>query len=804
MSFAPCPPQTRNPKPGSMESPPTLSTAPFEHPALDFDLLRKEGLAHIRRLAGYLWTDHNVHDPGITILEQLCYALTDLGYRIEYDIEDLLATGEDDPYHSLYSPADVLTTHPVTLTDLRKIVIDVEGVKNAWIEPVERPEPPVFYDPADQTLYLEDADHREAVAIRGIYQVLVEADGSVLDLDLADAVSERLLACRSLCEDFEPPVILPAQKIILDADVEIDAVEDPEQMLAELYHALANFISPRICFYTLAEMLARGKRIDEVFDGPVLLHGFIDTDDLEGFERKTALRTSDLIQVLMDVKGVFAVHRIRLWAGPEDKAQNEGRTWYLEMAADRTPVLDIDASHIRLVRGQVVVDPDPQQKGRVKTLFDALQQAARYPLLPESQRDIRLGAGRDRHVERYQSIQHHFPETYGVGALGLPASASERRKGQTRQLKAYLMFFDQLLANYFSQLAHAKDLFSFQYHENQTYFAQVLSTVPGAQTIFKGGDLAAHTARLKTLTEDEDTALGRRQRFLNHLLARFCEQFTDYSLLMYAQLSPEKLISDKCAFLEDYREIGAGRGRAFDYTMPSWGTDNVSGLVKRISRLLGIEDYTRRHLLAVDLYDDFVADFRAWLQAHFTFAEDDFDALLIYGLDAAYYAYDAGRIVVRAPKPEGTPEGAPEPILATSSQTYTPAEKDTAMAAMEQHLGLWQASLDQAEGFHMIEHLLLRPRQADKDQWTQDEGVPWQAPVFLAHPVRPDPYSAQLSFVFPAWITRFKDESFQAFVWKTLREETPAHLGIHLHWLHLPEMRAFEAAYRDWLDSLTT
>ena len=32
----------------------------------------------IRKWAGQSWTDHNVHDPGITILEACSYAMTEL------------------------------------------------------------------------------------------------------------------------------------------------------------------------------------------------------------------------------------------------------------------------------------------------------------------------------------------------------------------------------------------------------------------------------------------------------------------------------------------------------------------------------------------------------------------------------------------------------------------------------------------------------------------------------------------------------------------------------------------------------
>ncbi len=47
---------------------------------LDFEFLRKQGIEYIESLGSALWTDFNTHDPGITILEILCYAITDLGF----------------------------------------------------------------------------------------------------------------------------------------------------------------------------------------------------------------------------------------------------------------------------------------------------------------------------------------------------------------------------------------------------------------------------------------------------------------------------------------------------------------------------------------------------------------------------------------------------------------------------------------------------------------------------------------------------------------------------------------------------
>src|SRR5690606_14573347 len=101
-------------------------------PAMDYEWLRGEGLKHIEQLASDLWTDYNAHDPGITLLEALCYAITELGYRSDFDTKDLLhgASGQ-----VLYNAREILTNHPFTIADYRKLLIDIEGVNNAWLYP---------------------------------------------------------------------------------------------------------------------------------------------------------------------------------------------------------------------------------------------------------------------------------------------------------------------------------------------------------------------------------------------------------------------------------------------------------------------------------------------------------------------------------------------------------------------------------------------------------------------------------------------------------------------------------------------
>ena len=102
----------------------------------DFALLRRKGIEQITQLTKALWTDYNTHDPGITILEAFAYAITDLGYRTGYDIKDIL-TKDDNGIPKIdanfHTAKNIFSNNPTTFDDLRKVLIDLDGVRNAWI-----------------------------------------------------------------------------------------------------------------------------------------------------------------------------------------------------------------------------------------------------------------------------------------------------------------------------------------------------------------------------------------------------------------------------------------------------------------------------------------------------------------------------------------------------------------------------------------------------------------------------------------------------------------------------------------------
>ena len=78
-----------------MSLPKELNTEKYSSKSQRFEELLEEGIFHIQNFSGDNWTDYNYHDPGITILEQICYAITDLGYKSNFPVEDLLMVGVD-------------------------------------------------------------------------------------------------------------------------------------------------------------------------------------------------------------------------------------------------------------------------------------------------------------------------------------------------------------------------------------------------------------------------------------------------------------------------------------------------------------------------------------------------------------------------------------------------------------------------------------------------------------------------------------------------------------------------------------
>jgi len=158
-------------------------------------------------------------------------------------------------------------------------------------------------------------------------------------------------------------------------------------------------------------------------------------------------------------------------------------------------------------------------------------------------------------------VQYSFPLTYGIGAEGLPSHASDKRRAQARQLKAYLMVFEQLLGNAFAQVAHTADLFRWQLTCNKAILsANSVNGYSRYQDIIRGLDQTGLEEMTETLLNFTNAAIVSESPD-----GSIREQFSEYTLLLTnfqgQQIALKRLIDDKTAFLKAYPLISHDRGR---------------------------------------------------------------------------------------------------------------------------------------------------------------------------------------------------------------------------------------------------
>ncbi|MDB4582350.1 YegP family protein [Draconibacterium sp.] len=936
-------------------------------PAEDYSFLRSKGLELIEKLSNKIWTDFNIHDPGITILEVLCYAITDVAYRTSFDVKDLLTAKKDQGgINELYSAREILTCNPVTINDFRKILIDVEGVKNAWLNFAKEQEQSIFIDCKKSKLTYQKKKNYKKLILDGLYDVVLELDEDIISgdlnnysfeenendikytvsfpswdfffrqkllskdwsfsnytyleyitgtkvhkaqitissdsdililpitivldgkrdldnenvikshlltggaqdvfekyraktnaaLDIVEVAYQKLFKHRNLCEDFVYFSPVDIEEIALCASIVVSPEIEIEKVYAQILFEVGQFLAPNVLFHSLEDLINEDLTIENIFEGPTLNHGFIKDTDLVKSELQKEIHVSDLINIIMDIKGVVAIEKIQLGSSYNGVTVSKGEKWILKLGEGRAPRLRPNMADLIFYKG--LIPYSEFNWSNIELYYEELVQSIRNAKLKEDTYDRAKPKGTYLDVADYISVHEEFPLVYGVSKKGIPGLVDDKRRAQAKQLKAYLTLYDQLLANYLSQLSHLKDIFSYHDDIDRTYFYQLPYAIPDATDTskqhmkdgipeiykllykftnslstdaiidkyktystdwetFAKNETNDFVEALSGYTEDTKTFEDRRNRFLDHLMARFAEQFTDYVLLMYSMDTPRApgdLIEDKIAFLKDYVEISSDRGKAFNYkSCPDLWTsetatgDNVSGYEKRLARLTGIERYDRRSLLCVKLktkYNVFKGADNQWyfnfgLPGEILLKSEGYttkqnciqgiDSVVRNGIERKNYmlktAVDGSfyfNLLAKNRKIIGT-----SPMYVTEQERNDKSEE--LITTLEEHCNI--------EGFHLLEHILLRPKDDTYDLMPVCVEQGCNSCLGLQ-----DPYSFRMTLVLPAWIGRFTDMRFRHYFEQIARLEAPANTHVKICWVDSTDMDEFEKAYKKWLKAL--
>lgn len=782
-----------------------------------FWALRALAIAHAQDASGQTWTDYNLHDPGVTLLEAVCFALTDLTYRADFEVADHLCGPNgviDGERQALFAPDEIFPCRATTPGDYRRWLLDqVPDIED------------VRFKPPGET------------GVHGLHHM------SLLLSERADGSPERAKAAaraafrrqRGLGEDLEHETpCIEAKYGVLGLSAELEGARDPVDILADIYDLCSRFLTPRPQVLELEDRRREGLGLDQIFTGPATRGGFVADiaparTPIDDPSRRKApeeeLSLIDLRSRLLGIPGVANVTALTLQF--DDEAEPRGRvvTWDGNVEAPRLRAPSLPDREGKTPEHAAPVDSDHRLRGielsrrgtdlkvkaqDVATRYADLRAGRHHDSPRPKAKSATLAPPPGRYLRPtpYHSVGSHFPPLYRLGEPADPPS----------QFRAYLALFDQLLANAGAQLSHVRDLFSLDQELGRSYWFDVLddASAPGVSALYEGR--AADRIGGEAFRRYDDAA-DRRHRVLDHLLALYGEtlpqktmrQFLDYE--DSAELA-EDLLHNKVAYLRQIVDLGRDRAAGFDYGEQLWASlDHTPGGQRRIALLIGFRRPQARRLTAalvhgvwegaelfalpgalraavaqpIRLGTDEALTPLPWpaaRRAALTEAEarDRFagrqvstEVLFQLGVDRQRYAWradaagDGGQLVL-GPDTDGHWWN----LCACDD-----IKEAGRLAAKLRHRML--VLTDECEGMHVVEHILLRPRNGAADLGR---------------------LGLHVSLVLPGWTARTHRQGFRDLVKETALINMPAHVAVDVLWLDMDDMARFEDAYGHWMELL--
>lgn len=518
--------------------------------SIDFIALKEQGVKKLQTLSGNNWTDYNLHDPGITILETLCYSLADLSYRAGFDINDILySSAKFKLENSLYPPHEILTTSPLSPIDFKGLILDIEGIKNCEIIPSSNNN----VIPGSFDIKLEiHPEFDEKDTKRGIKEI----------------VFEILNSNRPIGIIFDKIEFLKFDLIGLNIDIELTEEIDAKKIFSSILREIHNYLSPELKFNSLDELIDKKIPMDTIFSGPLLKNGFLLDQDINDHFLRKQIYASDIISLLMKLNGVSYVKDLKIIG-----SDNNDYNWIYKVSKGKVP--RIDPSKTKFIcryKNMIVFESSAKS-------IELLNHTKLNYHSSHTRNRLKKNIGVEKNLSKYYSIQNDFPAAYGIGDKGPAAGSNSNKLAAIKQLKGYLLIYDQIMANFLSQLNHVKYLFSTEDIES-SYAVQLIDDIPGVEFLYKQfvenyyinynnfedkinirrewiNFLETNREKLKNEIhesfETKEEFFKRRNKVLDHLLARF--GIDTLNLEVLSEMESKEAIKYKLDLLRNFPKL---------------------------------------------------------------------------------------------------------------------------------------------------------------------------------------------------------------------------------------------------------
>lgn len=737
--------------------------------------LQKYTLDELQRLSGKVWTDFNVHDPGITLADATNYVLTEIDYKLGFELQDYLTDTQgyiDYEKYGLFRPEKVYTTAPVTVEDYRKLFIS-------------------HFPELEKILVETDIES-------GNYTIKIVL--SPFDKEkkgVEKAIRHFYHSHRNLCENIKDVIFVNPQRLVFESEFEIETGSDATIILAEVYWTIIQYLSGSIEIIPLENSFFSGLSPEEwlegTFDGTrvnipqqrdtehelylllykiggiksfktcyLLKNGKIQTDFKEGFSLFIPHNMYEL-QVTITVGNSTA--KIDM----ERFTEELQALYYTRRAASKKNTLNDD--------NKIQVESAFQPSGTYRDIF------SHYPI------------GMD--------LPGCYQTHSGINSSSFTFSDE---KWYVRQLKAYLKLYDLLAERGLKEVKEIQSLLSIEEH-------------------------TAMLSEMEILGSDVFTMKNDKKRFRNVFTLKnkyldlldglygvesnpsWMEEFT-----YYGESRDERLIK-RIEFLRNVTDLKKFRGKARNIKDGHDGY-NIPTVKKHLCYLLGMnmnEEISVGNVLPS--HNLALLGTRKEEQRY----RDQQDAMLINEsiLDPANIhrieqdhtfeinnisleEYEELRMELDIFNSKFISGGLFRGGINLNNYRLVESYKKTAKDNKKEfQLVFWNEE---------EEKWMNLKRSNDKKKLNRQANVLrcylcklnrlCETVYVIEHNLFTTPIPFTLSFVFPKWTARFQSLRLREICGDLVRSLIPPHLKVSLYWLDIPEMQYFEKDYRLWRKAL--
>ena len=738
--------------------------------------LQKRTLDELQNLSGNVWTDYNPHDPGVTIADIANYALTELAYKLGFDLEDYL-TDNNGKYpvekYGLFTDEEVYPVSAVTEDDYRKLILaQFPVIENVKVE--------------------TDSEH-------GIYHFRLRLSPFLKGPDITERVRRFFHKHRNLCENVGEVTIDEPKNLLFSADMEIEAGSDATDVLVQVFYTTMQYLAGSVKIEPKPQEGFAVLPPEEWYDGPV--------GDLRVVIPEQKDTETELYHILTGIDGVKGFKTCYFYEDTPDgvcdyRRKNDFKGVYK---------LDIpnDLSLIKVRKGneEVAIDSDRFKEKLRAMYFTKSTSRIRFfmqerdgrdgdlvqTLLDDTMREVEY-----RDVYEHYPIENDLPRCYRTNEGDFTRKMPDAEKAQIRNFGSYLEMFDLVMERGLKGLDNVKALLSLR-------------------------EASASTTKSKTLSRQRLTMRKNNDRFRD--IAEVKYRYLDFIDSLYGVDSDQKWMREfggygetaddyllrRMKFLRALPELTRDRFKATDI-MEGRSVGNVAVVKRYISLLLGLHN---NELVSVG---NILPSHNLILMGEGQKGKHLRDRLNSMLIDEKMLNEDA----VIPIEPDEPPTTEDEKLA-----KYEELRRD--MPIFNTNLisgGLFRGgiNLNSYKLVRLEREYLLVFRNEEDNEWMNlgrsDNRVKlngWANTLrrylqelnslceavyviekSLFYPTEP----FTVAMVFTGWTARTHSPRFRDVCMQLVRSMLPAHLKMETYWLNATQMQYFEECYHRWRDGL--